>query len=320
MVAPVLSLPSADPIVAAMREHSPAGAMTEPRLAAVLEQAVGNPGKLIRARLVHAAALTHGLDEDLALQLACAVEYYHLASLLLDDLPCMDDAETRRGLPCAHRVHGEAPTILASLALINRAYALAGFALAGQPAQVRLAAMGCLDACLGVPGLVGGQARDLAFAESDRSAREISRIAAGKTGALFWLAIYFPALLAQPDATEGRHLKALCLYWGLAFQALDDLGDAGAAGATDALGKTAGRDGALTRPNLAHVLGVPATVRRVGRLMEQAGRSLEALVEQRPAWRYLLTFHREYFVANASRVARHAAVSVPTMAPQAVAV
>lgn len=79
-----------------------------------------------------------------------------------------------------------------------------------------MAAMACLDACLGVSGLVGGQARDLAFGRSDRSAREIGRIAAAKTGALFWLAVYFPVLLGQPDAEEGRRLQALCLYWGLA--------------------------------------------------------------------------------------------------------
>jgi len=109
--------------------------------------------------------------------------------------------------------------------LINRAYALAEFALVEEALPVRLAAMACLDACLGVSGLVGGQARDLAFAESDRSGREIARIAAAKTGSLFWLAVYFPALVAQPDALEGRGLKAVCLYWGLAFQALDDLGD-----------------------------------------------------------------------------------------------
>ena len=246
MVAP--ASPQPDPIVAAMREHSPAGAMTELRLAAVLDQSIDNPGKLIRARLVLAAAMTHGMDEDRALQLACAVEFYHIASLLLDDLPCMDDAETRRGLPCVHRVHGEAPTILASLALINRAYALVGFALVEQPMAVRLAAMACLDACLGVPGLVGGQARDLAFAESDRSAREIGRIAAAKTGALFWLAVYFPALIAQPDAEEGRLLKALCLYWGLGFQALDDLGDAGVAGAADSRGKPPGATKRLRGP------------------------------------------------------------------------
>ena len=317
MVAPASSQP--DPIVAAMREHSPAGAMTELRLAAVLDQSIDNPGKLIRARLVLAAALTHGMDEDRALQLACAVEFYHIASLLLDDLPCMDDAETRRGLPCVHRVHGEAPTILASLALINRAYALVGFALVEQPMAVRLAAMACLDACLGVPGLVGGQARDLAFAESDRSAREIGRIAAAKTGALFWLAVYFPALIAQPDAEEGRLLKALCLYWGLGFQALDDLGDAGVAGAADSLGKTAGRDEALTRPNLVHVLGVDATARRVRRLLAQAERTLDALAVRRPSWRYLSTFHRDFFAANAGRIACRVAIA-PSKAAQAVTV
>ena len=319
MVAPIFSLPVSDPIIEALREYAPAGPLAEPHLAAVLAQAVGNPGKLIRARLVHAAAVTHGLDEDLALQLACAVEFYHIDSLLLDDLPCMDDADTRRGLPCAHRVHGEAPTILAALALINRAYALAGFALCAQPMPVRLAAMACLDACLGVPGLVGGQARDLAFAESDRSAREIGRIAAAKTGALFWLAVYFPGLIAQPDAEEGRLLKALCLYWGLGFQALDDLGDAGVAGAADPQGKTAGRDQALTRPNLVHVLGEAATKRRVGRLLSQAERALGALIARRADWSYLSTFHHNFFVANASRLVRSATVA-PAKARQVAAV
>ena len=298
MVAPRLSLSAADPIVQALKEYSPDIKNSETHLAGVLNQAVGNPGKLIRARLVDAAATTHGMDRDGALQLACAVEYFHLASLLLDDLPCMDDAQTRRGRTCPHRVHGEAPTILSSLALINRAYALAGFALAGEATQIRLAAMGCLDACLGVPGLVGGQDRDLAFAESDRSAREVGRIAAAKTGALFWLAIYFPALLAEPDAEEGHHLKALCLYWGLAFQAMDDLGDLAITKSGENQGKTAGRDYSMTRPNLALAMGEVATKRRVARLMVQATRVLTKLTERRSSWFYLMNFHREYFEAN----------------------
>lgn len=304
MVAPSDSLPCADRIIFALREHAPAGAWADADLTAVLDQAIGNPGKLIRARLVHAAALTHGLDEEDALRLACAVEYYHIASLLLDDLPCMDDADLRRGMICAHRLHGEAPTILAALALINRSYALIGFALVNQPMSVRLPAMGCLDACLGLAGLVGGQARDLAFRQSDGSVREISRIAAAKTGSLFWLAVFFPALLAQPDFAEIHHLKALCLYWGLAFQALDDLGDVGAAGAMDTAGKTGGRDEELSRPNLAHAIGVPATVQRIGRLTGQADRALKALVGHRADWNYLNTFHHEYFLVKASRVSR----------------
>ena len=308
MVAPHLPADARDPLTAALREFAPTGPLVEARLAAAIDQAVAHPGKLVRARLVHAAACVHGADPDHALQLAVAIEYFHIASLLLDDLPCMDDAQTRRGLVCAHRVHGEAPAILAALALINRAYALIGFAMAGEPVPVRLAAMGCLDAALGVAGLVGGQAHDLAFARGEGRPREVGRIAAAKTGALFWLAVYFPALLAQPTGAEGRRLKALCTYWGLAFQALDDWGDVIASRLET--GKAGGRDAALRRPNLVHALGRAGARRRLARLVDQAGRMVAALELERPVWSYLGQFHREFFVANADRLARNAEVLV----------
>lgn len=296
---------AADPVARALVDNSPATPQTEPHLRAVLDQATGTPGKLVRARLVHAAALAHGLDDDEALQLACAVEYFHLSSLLLDDLPCMDDAETRRGKACAHRLHGDASVILASLALINRAYALAGFALARLPGFVRVQAHACIDACLGPAGLVGGQASDLRFAEGDLSARAVSRIAAAKTGALFWLAVYLPALASGPDARERRALKALCVYWGLAFQALDDLGDV----LTTSLesGKTTGRDRALARPNLALILGVPGTRARVRRLTVIAGREVDALIAARPdRYAYLAEFQNGYLAPRSALAVRAA--------------
>ena len=181
---------------------------------------------------------------------------------------------------------------------------MVGFAMAAQPMAVRLAAMACLDACLGVAGLVGGQARDLVFGQSDGSVREISRIAAGKTASLFWLAVYFPALLAQPSAEEGRCLKALCLYWGLAFQAWDDLGDVGVGGTAATLGKQPGRDGSLNRPNIALALGTAATARRIARLMAQAERVIERLERNRSEWGYLARFHREYFEAKMVKAMR----------------
>lgn len=306
MVATVLS-PSlaADPVARALVENSPATPQTEAHLRAVLDHATGTPGKLVRARLVYAAATTHGLDEDEALQLSCAVEYFHLASLLLDDLPCMDNAETRRGHVCAHRVHGDASVILAALALINRAYALSGFALARMPGFVRVQAHACIDACLGPSGLVGGQASDLRFAEGDLSARAVSRIAAAKTGALFWLAVYLPALASGPDVRERRSLKALCVYWGLAFQALDDLGDVLTTSVES--GKTTGRDRALARPNLALVLGVPAARARVARLTVQAGREVDALIASNPArYRYLARFQEGYLASRSASAVRAA--------------
>jgi geranylgeranyl diphosphate synthase, type II len=282
----------------ALREYSPASPGTEAHLHAALDQATSHPGRLVRAQLVHQAARIHGLGEPESLQLACAIEYYHLASLLLDDLPCMDNALTRRGQPCLHRTHGDATTILAALALINRAYALIGLALVAQPGALRVRALACLDVCLGTGGIIGGQARDLRFAGHRPSPREVSVIAAAKTGALLSLAVYFPALLGNPSERELHLLKALCLYWGLAYQGLDDLQDV--LGSSIDSGKTTGRDRLMQRPNLAVALGVTAARRRVKRLLAQAGRAVSA---------YLVEFHQRIFVEAAARIAAAEAVA-----------
>lgn len=287
-----LHIPS-DPLAAALREFAPVSPRAEAHLDAAVRQAVGEPGKLVRARLARAGALAHGLDEGAALRLACAVEYFHTASLLLDDLPCMDNADTRRGLPCAHRMHGEATAILAALALINRAYALIGFALADRPGLVRVKVQACVDACLGPDGLVGGQAADLRFGEGLGGARAVGRIAAAKTGALFWLAVYMPALAGEPAEAELRDLKALCVYWGLAFQAMDDLGDL-TRGPAEA-GKTTGRDRALARPNLALTIGGRAARARVARLAALSGAAVSRLEARGARWSYLRGFQENYF-------------------------
>jgi len=273
-------------LTSALVLHAPSAPGVEPHLQAALAQLTGNPGKLLRAHLVATAGVRHGLRRPAAEQLACAVEYFHVASLALDDLPCMDDASFRRGQPCVHRRHGDATAILASLALINRAYALMGEVLAAQPRAVRQAATACLDRCLGVAGLVGGQAWDLAFAQTDQSERTVSRIASAKTGALFELAILLPAALARPSVTEMRALRALCVYWGQLFQITDDLRDV--LSPSYAAGKTTGRDAQLTRPNLAIALGVPLARRRLARLARLSERVLARLaVEGGGRWDYL---------------------------------
>ena len=278
----------------ALLRHAPVGSGVEPRLHAALAQLAMQPGKLLRARLMMAAAEAHGMSRSSAEALACAIEFFHLASLVLDDLPCMDDAVMRRGRICVHRQHGEATAILAALALINRAYALVGMTFAGQSIRIRREATACLDSALGTSGLVGGQAWDLAFAQTDRSARTVSRIAGAKTGALFALTLLLPAALARPTRLERRQLRALAVYWGQEFQIVDDLHDVLAtAGET---GKTAQRDRVLARPNLALALGVDASTRRLARLRAQSERALARLERSGGRWSYLRRF-REAFTA-----------------------
>jgi geranylgeranyl pyrophosphate synthase len=299
----------------AAHSHPPAGALQrqfpetpgiEPALAAALSQLVGRPGKLIRARLVLETSAALGWSAEAAEKLSAALEFFHLASLTLDDLPCMDDALERRGLPCVHRRHGEATAILAALALTNRAYRLVHEAFADRPRAVRESAIVLLDRCLGPAGLVGGQARDLAFNSTEGSVREIGRIAAAKTGALFGLAVHLPALVVPATPAESRALHSLCLYWGLAFQIVDDLRDVLSSAVNE--GKTTGRDREKSRPNLALALGVTAARARLARL---SGLSDRALVHLAPdgqgRWACLAAFQAEVVSALSTEAAGTAA-------------
>ncbi|PTX92674.1 polyprenyl synthetase family protein [Opitutus sp. ER46] len=284
-------------LAAALVEHAPVNPATEPRLRAAIGMLAGRPGKLVRAQLAYATATAHGVAAPVGLQLAVAVEYYHLASLILDDLPCMDDAAVRRGQPCVHRVYGEATAVLAALAFINRAYATFGEAFASFPPAVRRRAHAALEASLGPNGLVGGQARDLGFARGPRTTREVGRVALAKTGTTFRLGLAIPALLARPSAAEQHALNALCTHWALAFQALDDLQDV--LGNSVDTQKTTQRDRALTRPNLALALGVSASRVRINRLLTLAARQVDQLGRLRPAWGYLHGFQRSFAEAAA---------------------
>jgi geranylgeranyl pyrophosphate synthase len=152
----------------------------------------------------------------------------HAASLVLDDLPSMDDAELRRGRATTHRAFGEDVAILASFALLTRAFQLV--ADAGQ--RLALKRYGSEDLvhhladAVGTQGLVGGQALDLA---SDQPAIDLERleyIHSHKTGALFLAAAELGAMAA--DARR-KDLDAVARYaknLGLAFQIEDDLLDA----------------------------------------------------------------------------------------------
>ena len=119
------------------------------------------PGKRLRGILVLACADLLRGDEDAVLPLACAVEMVHASSLILDDLPSMDDATLRRGKPVLHRVVGEANAVLAAVALLNLAFTRIAEAEALKE-RTRREAVLCLSAAIGAEGLIGGQVADLA--------------------------------------------------------------------------------------------------------------------------------------------------------------
>jgi len=286
-----IAAPTTAPAALLLR-HGPRVAGAETRLRGVVEDALHHPGGLFRLRLVLALGRAQDVDPEAAGQLAAAVEFFHTASLLLDDLPCMDDATERRARPCAHVVHGEAATLLGALAFINRGYALVAEAAAVLPFHLRTQVIRALDTHLGSGGLVGGQARDLAYVHGPRSPRAVGRAAQGKTVALLRLTLELPALAGGASGWELQLLHRLAVYWGLLYQGLDDLRDLRLSTAPGAA-KSDGRDLALGRPNLALAAGLEATRPRLARLERLAAGTLRELLACGRLWSVLLLFHRQ---------------------------
>src|SRR3954465_8460713 len=108
-----------------------------PRLGAALRHAVFPRGARIRPRLCRARAAACGDDAPAAADAAAAaVELLHCASLVHDDLPCFDDAPTRRGKPTVHRVYGEPLAVLVGDALIVLAFESLARASAAVPSRM----------------------------------------------------------------------------------------------------------------------------------------------------------------------------------------
>jgi len=147
----------------------PVGPWLEPKLRGAVEHGLQSKGSGFRSRLVNAIGQALEMDPERLEAMSSGIEYFHLASLILDDLPCMDDADTRRGLPCTHRLYGDSMAILSALAMINRSYYLIWDSLRGALPAIQAEANELLDACLGLNGILDGQALDLNFAGSDRS-------------------------------------------------------------------------------------------------------------------------------------------------------
>ena len=272
-------------LLAAFTAGLPLAMETEPHLGGALRRTLEHPGSLVRARLVYEMALAYGLPANRSKNLAVAIEYFHTASLLFDDLPCMDDATERRGEPCVHRTHGEAAAVLAALGLVNRAYALLWRGLAESPAERQALAGTYVEECLGVNGLLNGQSEDLHYASlrSDRQSPEI--IATGKTVSLIRLSLVLPALLGGAGAGEVQLLERLAAFWGLSYQILDDLKDVFQQPAQT--GKTAARDQSLNRPNTALAIGANQSLLRLERLMRLGDQVLARLMARLPSLVFL---------------------------------
>ncbi len=231
-----------------------------PLLAESIRYAVFPGGHRIRPRLCLAVAQACGDDDPAASDAAAAaIELLHCASLVHDDLPCFDDAPMRRQKPSVHAAFGVPIAVLTGDALIVAAFETLARGTARSPA--RLASLvGLVARAVGSPsGIVAGQAW-----ESEPHV-DLVEYQQAKTGALFAAATVAGAAAAGAAPLPWR-LLGECL--GEAYQVADDLRDV--ACRQEEIGKPAGRDATLGRPNAAALLGMSGALERLRRLTREA--------------------------------------------------
>ncbi len=218
---PAFFTPYQDEVARALEDLVPAAPGS--RVAEAMRYTLLAPSKRVRAILVILAADVCGAAAVArALPAACAIEAIHASSLMLDDLPSMDNAPLRRGRPTAHVVFGEALTILAAFGLLNEAFAL--LARRYEPALAARVTLDVADA-VGLEGLVAGQAEDVLATDEAIRFDALERIHRRKTGALFSAAATAGARAAGGSDHDVAALSAYAKNLGLAFQIVDDLLD-----------------------------------------------------------------------------------------------
>ncbi len=190
----------------------------EGRLRKACLYALETGGKRIRPALVYMVADRLGGGEGVDAAALC-IELLHTASLVADDLPCMDNDALRRGKPTVHCAFDETTAYLASYALIGAGYEALGKGFEKQSAIAPFA-LKQVGASTGIKGISGGQYLDL-FHADEQGMEAVEK----KTAALFETALVLGWLFGGGPSPELPRVQAAGRRLGIAFQILDDLLD-----------------------------------------------------------------------------------------------
>ena len=182
-------------------------------------------GKHFRAQLL--LGVVNAVDKSKfndAMAVAMALEMIHSYSLIHDDLPSMDNADFRRGIPTIHKKYDEVTAILVGDALNSDAFLR--IANANLSDEIKVKCVRILAHNAGSGGMVLGQALDCFFEKTTLELDKLEFLHLHKTGALIAASLELGAVIAGLSDEKAKELYKIGLKIGLAFQIQDDLIDA----------------------------------------------------------------------------------------------
>ena len=246
---------------------APTGDSRERLYEAMRHAAIGG-GKRLRPLLTIAASRLFAIDPERALRVGCAIEAIHVYSLIHDDLPCMDNADLRRGKPTVHKAFGEAEAVLAGDSLHALAFDVLAHPSTTDDPFVRSELVLELARAAGPSGMAGGQMMDLAAEGQELDLPAITRLQQLKTGALIEYAVEAACIMARLPTEVRTPYRGYARNIGLAFQIADDLIDH--SGDEAAAGKPTGRDANAGKATFVSLLGEERARQQAGFLVDQA--------------------------------------------------
>ena len=252
------------------------GAESDIRIVEAMAYSVMAGGKRLRPILCIAAAEAAGGDRNTVLPLACALEMIHTYSLIHDDLPAMDDDQTRRGKPTCHVKFDEATAILAGDALLTLAFGILADTGCRKSADEHarwLTAISNVASAVGFKGMIEGQMRDITFEGTVLSEASLENLHQLKTGKLIEVSVGMGALLSGASAKQQAALKTYSQHIGLAFQVADDV--LNIKGDPERLGKATGTDQQRGKNTYPGLLGLDDAEQLARKLINNALKAID---------------------------------------------
>ena len=228
-----------------------------------MREAIAAGGKRIRPIFIWESYKVFEVEEpdiNKVLSYMAAIEMIHTASLIHDDLPCIDNDRLRRGRDTTWVAFGENMAVLTGDAFFIEAFdVIARDMLNKFESEANKA---------GMKGMIGGEVIDVEYTGKAVDKKVLGVIYSLKTSALIEASMLIGSVLGMAGNGELAIIEEAARSVGMAFQIRDDILDA--TSSTEVLGKTAGLDEKNNKSNYVSLYGLDKAKKECHRLSKEA--------------------------------------------------